>query len=127
MKFALSSRSKATTPNSDASPPTSTVAPSIQKSSATQLEKEEPDIPIGTGSTSSNASKGQEKEKVVEETPLEEAAALDKVADEPDYPSGLKLGIIVASLCLSVFCMALVGLPDHHPSLEMLYADDEVG
>lgn len=29
-------------------------------------------------------------EKVIEETPVEEAAALDKLSEEPEYPSGAK-------------------------------------
>ena len=41
--------------------------------------------------------------------PLEGVEASHKLSDEPEYPSGAKLGIIVASLSLSVFLMALVG------------------
>lgn len=47
------------------------------------------------------------EKKVIETTPVQEAEALEKLSDEPDYPTGAKLGIIVASLCLSVFLMAL--------------------
>lgn len=47
-------------------------------------------------------------EKVVlESTAMKEMEALDKLSDEPEYPTGVKLGIIIASLCLSVFLMAL--------------------
>ncbi|KAL8641656.1 MAG: hypothetical protein Q9228_001558 [Teloschistes exilis] len=46
-------------------------------------------------------------EKVIEETPVEEAAALDKLSEEPEYPSGAKLAIITLALCLSVLLMAL--------------------
>ncbi|KAL8764046.1 MAG: hypothetical protein Q9184_000334 [Pyrenodesmia sp. 2 TL-2023] len=46
-------------------------------------------------------------EKVVEATPIQEAEALDKVTEEPQYPSGAKLAIITISLCLSVLLMAL--------------------
>lgn len=49
---------------------------------------------------------------MVEATPLDEVEALDKLDDEHEYPKGAKLGIITASLCLSVFLMALVSL-DH--------------
>lgn len=38
---------------------------------------------------------------------MKEMEALDKLSDEPEYPTGAKLGIIIASLCLSVFLMAL--------------------
>jgi hypothetical protein len=41
-------------------------------------------------------------------TPIEEAAALDKLSDEPEYPSSIKLFIITIALCLSVFLVALV-------------------
>ena len=79
----------------------STIAPS---SSPSDTEK---DIAI-TSSRSPSFSAGEKK--VIEETPLEEAEALDKLDDENEYPSGAKLAIITASLCLSVFLMALVGL-----------------
>lgn len=43
----------------------------------------------------------------METTPVQEAEALDKLSDEPEYPSGAKLAIITLSLCLSVLLMAL--------------------
>lgn len=46
-------------------------------------------------------------EKVVETTPVQEAEALEKLSEEPEYPSGAKLAIITVSLCLSVLLMAL--------------------
>lgn len=46
-------------------------------------------------------------EKVTEMTPVQEAEALEKMSDEPEYPSGAKLAIITISLCLSVLLMAL--------------------
>ncbi|KAL9006983.1 MAG: hypothetical protein Q9188_000271 [Gyalolechia gomerana] len=46
-------------------------------------------------------------EKVTETTPVQEAEALEKMSDEPEYPSGAKLAIITISLCLSVLLMAL--------------------
>ncbi|KAL8928676.1 MAG: hypothetical protein Q9172_000814 [Xanthocarpia lactea] len=48
-----------------------------------------------------------QSEKVMEATPFEEAKALEKLSDEPEYPSGAKLTIITVSLCLSVLLMAL--------------------
>ena len=80
----------------------STVAPSSSPSDA------EKDVP-NTASRSPSVDAGENK--VVEQTPLEEAEALDKLDDENEYPSGAKLTIITVSLCLSVFLMALVGLP----------------
>ncbi|KAL8836551.1 MAG: hypothetical protein Q9170_002871 [Blastenia crenularia] len=46
-------------------------------------------------------------EKTIEATPIQEAEALDKVSEEPEYPTGAKLTIITISLCLSVLLMAL--------------------
>ena len=54
------------------------------------------------------------KPKAILETPVDEAAALEKASEEPEYPSGVKLAIITLSLCLAVFCMALVR-PLHLP------------
>ncbi|KAL8713504.1 MAG: hypothetical protein Q9220_002366 [cf. Caloplaca sp. 1 TL-2023] len=65
-------------------------------------------------SSSSNLDRSEEKEeaqneKVIEATPVQEAAALDRLPEEeePEYPTGAKLTIITISLCLSVFLMAL--------------------
>ena len=111
MKLPTFSRPKPTAPtNIEASLPTTSAAFSSQSSSTTQIEKETSATANCDLSITSKASKGLET-KVIEKTPLEEAVALDKLSDEPEYPTGAKLGIIVASLCLSVFCMALVG-PD---------------
>lgn len=73
-----------------------------------ELEKEKLASRSGSHSPASNdrVSDGHATKKI-EVTPIGEAEALDKLSDEPDYPSGAKLGIIVASLCLSVFLMAL--------------------
>lgn len=63
--------------------------------------------PVVTSSTSRENLKLDDEKKVAETTPRDEAEALDKLSYEPKYPSGAKLGIIVASLGLSVFLMAL--------------------
>lgn len=62
------------------------------------------------------------EKRVVEETPMEEAAALDKLSDEPDYPSGLKLVVITIALCLSVFLVALVSTSEttRFPHIQLL-------
>ena len=78
-----------------------------QNTSVTEVEKE---IPVATSRTSSvgkKAAEAQGEENIIQTTPLQEAEALDKLSDEAEYPTGAKLGIIVASLCLSVFLMAL--------------------
>ena len=98
--------------NADGALPTT--AASIDPSTNTSTTNEEKDLenekigsPSRSPSTASKASQSQHPAKTTEATPLEELEALDKLTDEPEYPSGAKLGIIVASLCLSVFLMAL--------------------
>ncbi|KAL8942384.1 MAG: hypothetical protein Q9216_001704 [Gyalolechia sp. 2 TL-2023] len=56
-----------------------------------------------------SASKNDETrpEDIIETTPIQEAEALEKMSDEPEYPSGPKLAIITISLCVSVLLMAL--------------------
>ncbi|MCJ1276755.1 MFS sugar transporter [Puttea exsequens] len=98
------------------------VADSSRATSSIQLEKDlekegstsdsSTERPISLDSSYENRAKGDpignnSKEKTMETTPFEEAEALEKLDDEPEYPTGAKLGIIVASLCLSVFLMAL--------------------
>ena len=78
-----------------------TIEPSTATTSTSDLEKPPVDL-----ERTSLANGG--REKIVEETAIEEAAALDKLSDEPEYPKGVKLAIITAALCLSVFLMALV-------------------
>ncbi len=51
------------------------------------------------------------EKNVVEATPIQEAAALDKLGEEPEYPTGIKLFIISLALCVSVFLVALVRIP----------------
>ena len=86
----------------------SSTKPSTTTSSTSDLEK----VPGEAGTVSpvipSGAIHDGAPEKVFEETAVEEAAALDKLSEEPEYPKGAKLAIITAALCLSVFLMALV-------------------
>ncbi|CAF9938024.1 hypothetical protein IMSHALPRED_000629 [Imshaugia aleurites] len=83
--------------------PVTAAMSSSQHTSTSQIEKE------GTLSRahSRQTSQHETEKNTVETTPLDEAEALDNLSDEPIYPQGAKLGIIVASLCLSVFCVAL--------------------
>ena len=75
------------------------VAPSSQQTSIAQAEKE----------TSLSLNSQHEREpRIVETSPSDEAQASESLSDEPEYPSGWKLGIIMTSLALSVFLMALV-------------------
>ena len=100
---------------------TTTVAPSPNHS-VSNLEKSSNIEPSRTSSNRSKNSriigeKGLLKEdgvhhsgeqKVVETTGLEEAEALDKLSEEPEYPTGMKLAIITIALCFSVFLVAIV-------------------
>ena len=75
------------------------VAPSSQQTSIAQAEKE----------TSPSLDSQHEREpRTFEKSPSDEAQASESPSDEPEYPSGWKLGIIIISLALSVFLMALV-------------------
>ena len=65
------------------------------------------DISLSQNTSSSEIEKEKDAKDLIETTPIQEAKALDKLSDEPVYPTGATLGIIVASLCLSVFLMAL--------------------
>ncbi|KAL2049759.1 hypothetical protein ABVK25_009982 [Lepraria finkii] len=106
MKFPTPLRSKASSPpimdEKTTAPP---VVASSGATSVTQLDKE---LQISrTPSTTSKPLEGDGEKAAIEKTPIEEAAALEKFSEEPEYPIGAKLGIIIASLCLSVFLMAL--------------------
>ena len=109
MKFPYLLKSKST-PQADQQLPTPADPPD-PSSTPSGSEKENADIISRTSSSKSKASHTSktQNEKVVETTPVEEAAAIDKLDDddEANYPHGIKLGIIVASLCLSIFLMAL--------------------
>lgn len=58
---------------------------------------------------------GHGEKRIIDETPMEDAAALDKLSDEPEYPSGLKLVVITIALCLSVLLVALVSTSETTP------------
>lgn len=109
MKFPTLSRSKpANNANEAPSIPTGPVGlRSSQNTSLTEVEKGTPVVPSRTPSTKSKASQRLGERDVIESTPMKEMEALDKLSEEPEYPTGAKLGIIIASLCLSVFLMAL--------------------
>ena len=63
------------------------IVSSSQRTSTSHLEKE------GTSLRTSSRKdlQTEDEKKVVETTPLDEAEALEKLSDEPDYPSGAKL------------------------------------
>lgn len=102
MKFPTFARSSAPSgENEKVSPPTAALSKS---SSESEIEKK---VEHSIGSKTSHP----QDDQILEATPVQEAAALEKPNDEPEYPGGVKLVIITIALCLSVFCMALVHLP----------------
>lgn len=88
--------------------PAPTVAPPSD-SSVSNFEKPEQRSATSTPSLRHAAPNSTEDqaEKVIETTAVAEAAVLDKLSEEPEYPSGAKLAIITIALCLSVLLMAL--------------------
>ena len=74
-------------------------APSSQQTFIAQAEKE---ISLSLNS------QHEREPRIVETSPSDEAHPPESLSDEPEYPSGWKLGIIMISLALSVFLMALV-------------------
>lgn len=95
MKLPTFSRAAAVSPSS--------VGASTNESSLVDIDTEKP-----TSRRPSTSSQTSVRQRQFTSTAIDEAKALDKLSDEPEYPSGIKLAIITASLCLSVFCMALV-------------------
>lgn len=86
MRFSAFSRIKPTAPL-DMENDTPIVVSSNQHASTSQIEKETTLL----RATSNQNSKKEDEKRVMETTPLEEAEALDKLSDEPEYPSGTKL------------------------------------
>lgn len=117
MKFPTFSSSKAASPTIRHE---SNVAHSNHDSSkcSSLLEKEKNlsdsekkgHVPLSRNSSIGSKASEHRGERTVEKTPVEEAKALEKFEEEPEYPSGIKLTIITIALCVSVFCMALVRL-----------------
>lgn len=104
MKFPTLSRTKPTRPlNRENDTPALAVVLSSKHTSTSQKEEERT---LFRPSSRQNSQSGGEK-RYVETAPLDEAVAADKLSDEPEYPSGAKFAIIIVSLCLSVFLMAL--------------------
>ncbi|KAL8731744.1 MAG: hypothetical protein Q9166_003191 [cf. Caloplaca sp. 2 TL-2023] len=87
---------------------TSTIMPP-SASSVSNLDKVEEKVSSESSSSHRATSNNDlvQSQKVMKTTPIQEAEALDKPSDEPEYPSGAKLAIITISLCLSVLLMAL--------------------
>ena len=104
MKFPTFSRKSLTEATDQL--PTNTVS---LTSSNTPSPSEKDKVLSRTPSSKSRASQSSNERgvTVVEKTPIQEAAVLDKLDDEIEYPHGVKLAIIVVSLCLSIFLMAL--------------------
>lgn len=80
---------------------TPTIVPASQDTSIGQVDNEKP---LSRASSRQNFPHESE-ERVLE---MDGAETLGNLSDDPEYPSGLRLGIIMVSLSLSVFLMALV-------------------
>ena len=106
MKLPTLLRSKHASDSKETAPSPTTLS-SSQNTSKTEIEKQAPIAPSSTLSTKKEFAEDQNEKNIIETTPIKEAEALDKLSDEPEYPTGAKLAIITASLCLSVFLMAL--------------------
>lgn len=105
MKFPTLSRAKPAAPNAVGVSPSASATDSHLSNHSTLLEDPEKKEVQATSPTASGESRlGSENEDVA----LEKAKSLEPASDEPEYPSGVKLTIITLSLCISVFCMALV-------------------
>lgn len=99
MKFPGRSRTKPTLPPS-------AVANDIHLSNdSTLADGEKKEVLAGSPVSSQASHHGSE----IGDVSLEKVKTLERpLDDEPEYPSGIKLTIITAALCISVFCMALV-------------------
>ena len=112
MKLPTFSRSKAPASNDVTSSPSAAATESHLSNHSTLLENGEKKEVLATSATSGEESHNGselgdvslEKVKTIERA----SDTLGRASDGPEYPSGIKLTIITASLCISVFCMALV-------------------
>ncbi|KAI9697587.1 MAG: hypothetical protein M1836_004537 [Candelina mexicana] len=92
-------------PNAVATSEASTAVPS-DNPSTDNMAKETP-TPVDASQTALDTAALPDGEKLVESSGLGEAAALDKISEEPEYPTTFRLAIITVALCLSVFLVAL--------------------
>lgn len=99
------------TPDHDGTTAASANPPPISESSASVDLDEKKDLETEKPSTLARIATGASHASGIQTTAIQEAGALDKLSDEPEYPSGPKLAIITTALCFSVFCMALVWPP----------------
>jgi hypothetical protein len=126
----LNHKSSATSDPAMVKSEATTVVPS-QNVSASDLpthpkEEKESEPVVAEGESTSSAEPpeptvpAEPVEKTEETTAIEEAKALDKpeADSEVEYPHGLKLVIITAALCLSVFLVALVST-GHGPFVQL--------
>lgn len=90
MKFPTFSRTTPAVPlnmEHNAPHPAPAVISSSQHTSTSQIEKERAVL----RAPSRQNSQHEKEKRAVETTPLDEAEALEKLSDEPEYPSGAKL------------------------------------
>lgn len=116
MKFSGLSRAKPAAPQDVVESPTAAATDTPFSTGSTLADVEKKEVSVDTPTSSQASHHGSE----IADSPLEKVKTLERYSDEPEYPGGIKLTIITFSLCISVFCMALVRLTlqyhCHHPS-----------
>ncbi|KAG8525408.1 uncharacterized protein KY384_009052 [Bacidia gigantensis] len=87
----------------------STAETTSTQSSSSEADKEKPKSSSNAPSIQSAKSQdiARDGEKILETTAVDEVKAVDQLDDDIEYPGPAKLLIIVISLCVSIFCMAL--------------------
>lgn len=104
MKFPSLSRAKPASSNAVGVSPSAAATDTHLSNDSTLADGEKKEVLAGSPTSSQASHHGSE----IGDLSLEKVKTLERFSAEPEYPSGIKLGIITASLCLSVFCMALV-------------------
>lgn len=111
MKFPGLSRAKPAASPAVGESPSAAVTDTHLSNGSTLADGEKKEVFADTPTSSQASHHGSENVDLS----LEKVKTLEQYSDEPEYPTGLKLTIITFSLCISVFCMALVrGTFQHH-------------
>lgn len=106
MKFPGLSRAKPAASPAVAEPPSAAATDTPLSNGSTLADGEKKEVFADTPTSSQASHHGSE----IADLSLEKVKTLERYSEEPEYPSGIKLTIITFSLCISVFCMALVRL-----------------
>lgn len=104
MKFPSFSRANPPTSNAVGLSPSAAATDTHLSNDSTLADGEKKEVFADTPTSSQASHHGSE----IGDVALEKVKTLERYPDEPEYPGGIKLTIITVSLCVSVFCMALV-------------------